>query len=498
MPWTTAALFGAVVTVTGPTVVVPLLRHMVAPREVKTILLSEGLIVDPIGAVLAYMVLQWIARAGIPFRELSGELLTLAATGVVLGFTAGALSRLILKTRLVSGELRNLSILALLMVCYLVADHKASQSGILAAVVMGFTISAADLPDLVSVRAFKGQLTTLIISMLFILLSAQLALDVMFGLGWAGLIAVAGLVLVVRPASVAASIWPSQLEWRGRTVIGLTAPRGIVAAAVASLAAREMNKAGLAGAAEMEGLVYLTILITGAWSTIGALVLPRLLGYTADPSRRRIVIVGANAFSETLARLLSTTGRKTITVDSVSWRLDRFRKAGLRTVSGDARDAATYEEAGVERDTVVVAATTNDELNLLVAELVHSEFGVEHPIVAIQRPPDELGRRSRAWIDLVGGRSIDVPKWTRRIENGQAVELTVDPRAKEFMASLHAIEKEQPSDVLRLVGYQGDEARLKVDDDQLPQFDRLILLVTEGRPLDVLEKFPVEAEDKTP
>jgi len=82
MPWTTAALFGAIVTVTGPTVIVPLLRHMIAPREVKTILLSEGLIVDPIGAILAYLVLQWIERAGIPLHTLTGEVVTLAATGV--------------------------------------------------------------------------------------------------------------------------------------------------------------------------------------------------------------------------------------------------------------------------------------------------------------------------------------------------------------------------------------------------------------------------------
>jgi hypothetical protein len=165
----------------------------------------------------------------------------------------------------------------------------------------------------------------------------------------------------------------------------------------------------------------------------------------------------------------------------------------MRTVSGDARDAATYEEAGVERDTVVVAATTNDELNLLVAELVHSEFGIEHPIVAIQRPPEELGRRSRAWVDLVGARSIDVPRWNRRIENKQAVELAVDPQAEGLVSALHAIERELPDEVLRLVGYQGDEPHLRVDDDRLPHLDRLILLITEGRPLEALGDYRLEA-----
>ncbi len=142
---------------------------------------------------------------------------------------------------------------------------------------------------------------------------------------------VAALIVVVRPLSVALSIWPRQLDLRGRTIIALTAPRGIVAAAVASLAAREMGKAGLAGAAELEGLVYLTILATGAWSTLAALVLPKILGYTDDPARRKAVLVGANALSETLARVLSAAGTNHRRIDASSWRLDRFRAAGLPT-----------------------------------------------------------------------------------------------------------------------------------------------------------------------
>jgi hypothetical protein len=440
--------------------------------------------------------LQWIERAGIPFSTLTGELLTLAATGIVLGFVAGAVAKLVLRTRLVGGELRNLSILALLMVCYLVADHQAAQSGILAAVVMGFTISAAELPDLVSVRAFKGQLTTLIISMLFILLAAQLDLGAIVALGSGGVIVVAILVVVVRPLAVALSIWPPEPDWRGRTVIALTAPRGIVAAAVASLAAREMSKAGVAGAEAMEGLVYLTILVTGAWSTFGAIALPRLLGYTKDPARRCAVLVGANALTETVARLLTASGRRTLAVDSVSWRLDRFRKSGLSSVIGDARDAATYEEAGIERDSLVLAATTNDELNLLVAELVHAEFGVEHPVVAIQQPPEEFGRRSRAWIDLFGGGATDVPAWIRRIENGNAVELTVDPDSAGLLAALHAIERENPNGVLRLIGFQNGQPQLAVSDERLPQLDRLTLLVGDDRLQTLLEPFRVADEEE--
>jgi NhaP-type Na+/H+ or K+/H+ antiporter len=496
MPWAGAAIFGAVMVVTGPTVIVPLLRHMIAPREVKTILLSEGLIVDPVGAVLAYLALQWVQLAGIPPRALMFQILTLLATGVAIGFVAGALTKGLLRSRLVSGELRNLSILALLMVCYLVAERQAPQSGMLAALVMGLTVSAAELPDLTSVKAFKGQLTTLAISVLFILLAAQLDLAEIAELGWYGGLVVVGLILLVRPFAVALSIWPKHLNWRGRAVVGLTSPRGIVAAAVASLTARELDKIGIGGGAAMEGLTYLAIIGTGVWSTIMALALPRIFGYTRDPSRRRRVLVGANALTETLAKLFATDGSTAVVVDGVSWRLDRFRTAGIGTISGDARDAVTYEEAGVERNSGVVAATTNDELNLLVAELVHTEFGVENPVVALQRPPEDLGRRSRGWVDLLGGRSFDVPVWVRRLENRTARKLVIDPRDPEPVALLREIERESPQEVVRLAGLKNQRVRLRVDDDHLEQLERLILLVTDGRPTEILEPFRVSLEEQ--
>jgi hypothetical protein len=415
------------------------------------------------------------------------QLAELAAVGIIVGFAAGALGKLILRSRIVSGELRNLTILAVLMVCYLASEYQSHQSGILAAMVMGFTISAAELPDLVSVKAFKGQLTILIISMLFILLAAQLDIAEVVGLSWSGFFVVAALVLIVRPVATFASIFPRHLDFRGRTVIALTAPRGIVAAAVASLAARELSKAGMEGSSQIEGLVYLTILATVAWSSVGALLLPRVLGYTSDPKRQRTILVGANAVTEAIAREITSHNRTTVVVDSVSWRLDRFRSGGLMAVAGDARDAITFEEAGTERDSTVVAATTNDELNLLVAELVHGEFGVEHPVVAVQRPPEELGRRSRGWIDLLGAGSVDIQKWSRRIENGTADRIALDPRDEETRVLLHSVERDHRNSVLRMVGIIDDEAEFRVGDDQLESFDRLIVLVAEGRPLELLQ-----------
>ena len=488
LPWPTAFLFGAIVMVTGPTVIAPLLRHMIAPRRLKVILTSEGLIIDAIGATVAYLVLQWVERARMPFNTLMREVLNVALAGIILGFVAGMLARFATRSRLFGGEIRNLAILSILLLCYLGAEHQAHQSGILASVVMGVTMSAGQLPDLGKIRIFKGQLTIFLISFVFVLLAAQLDLQAMIGLGTGGLLVVAGLIFAIRPLSVFLSIWPRQLALKERIALALTAPRGIVAAAVASLSAISLREAGIGGAETLEALVYLVILTTGVWATLMAIVLPRVLGYVDDPSRRRAVLVGANRLSEVIGEVIARTGRSVTVVDSVPWRMDRSRDRGFHTVQGDARDVSTYEEAGVERDTLLVAATTNDELNLLVAELVHQEFGVEHPVVTLQTPPEEFGTRSRAWIDLLGGRGVDIPGWIRRLDAGQEIHMVdIEMGDEEAVKTVRDLHRRWPKEVLALCGWQGSEVTFRLTGERWEDHARLTLLVTSGRPLEFLQ-----------
>ena len=429
--WGTAALFGAIVTVTGPTVIAPLLRHMVAPRKVRTIMVSEGLMIDPIGAVLAYLVLQWINLTDAGLRQLIVDLLTLFGTGAVLGFAAGAIAVLVIRYRHMDDELSNLVILALLMGCFYISEHQVPQSGILASVVMGLTVSSANIPDINPLKVFKGQLTILVISVLFILLSGQLDLGAVYRLGWEGLAVVGSLILVIRPLAVFVSIPARHLDGKQKLLLALTAPRGIVAAAVASLSAIQLRATGRGDeAATLEGLVYLVIVVTCAWATAMASLLPRWLGYVGDPSRRRVVLVGANPMTAALAGALGAEGWMPVVVDSVPQKLAPFRDRKISAVSGDAREAATYDRAAVERDSHVLAMTPNDELNLLVAELVREEFGVEHPVVALARPSGDFGHLRRAWVDLLSRRQLDVQRWNRRLEDGMAaietIELSLD------------------------------------------------------------------------
>ena len=478
--WSTAALFGAIVTVTGPTVISPLLRHMVAPKNVRTLLMSEGLMIDPIGAVLAYLVLQWIANAGMGFQPLAQEIVSVAMVGCILGFVAGMLAVAAVRYRHLGEELRNLTILALLMGCFLLAEHQAPQSGILASVVMGLTVSAAKIPDLSPLKAFKGQLTVLIISVLFILLSGRLDLNAMMALGWDGAIVVVGLIFLVRPLSVLFSISSKKLSWRERVMLGLTAPRGIVAAAVASLAAIQLRASGLDDdAVLLEGLVYLVIITTCAWATLMSSWLPRLLGFYGDPSRKRVVLVGANGMTAALAQLFQAQKWTVVVIDSVQRKLMTLRERKILAVSGDARDAASYDDAGVERDTLVIALTTNDELNLLVAELVRDEFGVEHPVVVMQQVSSEFGQVRRAWVDLLGNRDLDIQRWGRRLEDGSARILTIDVPQDEdehqiFLSRL----REEAQSLVVLFGWKSGQPHFEWSPDTLSQLSRLSLLVT--------------------
>lgn len=497
-PWAAAALFGAIVTVTGPTVIVPLLRHMVLPRKLATILVSEGLIVDPIGAVLAYLVLQAIERPGMALGPLAAELFTLTLVGSAFGITAAFAARGVARSRWTGGELNNLAILAVLLVCFLLSELQAPQSGIIAAMVMGFAMSGSNIPDLAQLKVFKGQLTILLISVLFILLAGQLDLTAILALGTSGLLVVGGLILLVRPVAVLASVRSGQVDWRGRTVLALTAPRGVVAAGVASLAARRLEEVGIDGGGTIEGAVYLTILLTVVWATVMAVVLPRALGFTRDPKRRLTVLVGAHGVTAALGRALEEHGRAVAVVDSSAAKLEHLRSEGVITIRGDARDAVTFEQTGVQRNTQVVALTTNDELNLLVAELVRDEFGVEHPVVALQRVSEEYGTVRRAWTDLFGGRALDLPAWIRQLEAGDARVLTLDLGNEETLEAVRRLSDPEADGVLPVVAWREGSPSFRIPIDALEELDRLTVIVPSSEVPAELAPFVHEAISDVP
>jgi NhaP-type Na+/H+ or K+/H+ antiporter len=430
LSWPVAIVFGALMTVTGPTVVQPLLKRVPIPRPVKTALEGEAILIDPIGAVLAVAVLDVVlGMAGVrPIGVVSGiwayvgRLLTGLAIGV-----AGALvlSRLLKRPHLVPAELANLVALAGAWSVFGVAEWMQSESGIMAAVAMGLAFQREAVPEEQRLRRFKEQLTVLGISLLFVLLAASLPLEVILSEGWPGLLTVFVLMLVVRPVNTLVSLRRSTLSWREKAFIAWIAPRGVVAASVASLFALELGEAGYTEGSRLLAITFLTIAITVTLQGLTAAPLARLLRLQSLEGRRA-VIVGAGELGRALAELFRRYGRPVVLVDRNSALVAQARALGFESVEGNGLDEDTLERAGAEEAETLVAATTNSEVNALAAHLARDAFGVTRALPVLGHPSRGAGPRL---VDRVGGRMafghpVDVREWEYALEHGDARVVT--------------------------------------------------------------------------
>ncbi|MEL7522853.1 MAG: sodium:proton antiporter, partial [Cyanobacteria bacterium J06553_1] len=262
-PWSIAFLYASLVVVTGPTVIGPLLKQVRVDRQVATLLEGEGVLIDPVGAILAVVVLNTILNTNAaPLDIMSGLLLRLGIGSVVGGLGGWLLGLLLKQTNSISDELKNLVVLAGVWGLFGLSQTLRSESGLMATVVAGIVVKASALPEERLLKRFKGQLTVLCVSVLFILLAADLSIASVFALGWGSVLAVAVLMVVVRPISVAVCTWNSDLNWRQKAFLAWVAPKGIVSASVASLFAILLTEKGINGGDAIKALVFLTILMT--------------------------------------------------------------------------------------------------------------------------------------------------------------------------------------------------------------------------------------------
>jgi NhaP-type Na+/H+ or K+/H+ antiporter len=477
LSWPVAIVFGALMTVTGPTVVQPLLKRVPLPRRVKTALEGEAILIDPIGAVLAVAVLDVVlGLAGVrPIGVLGGAWAYVGRllVGLVIG-VAGAvgMSRLLKRRQLVPAELANLVVLAGVWGVFALAEWLHSESGIMAAVAMGLAFQREAVPEEHRLRRFKEQLTVLGISLLFVLLAASLPLEVILSEGWPGVLTVLALMLVVRPLDVVASLRRSTLSWREKAFIAWIAPRGVVAASVASLFALELGEAGYTEGARLLAITFLTIALTVTLQGLTAAPLARLLKLQSLEGRRAIII-GAGQLGRVLAELFRRFGRPVVLVDRNSALVAQAQAQGFEAIEGNGLDEDTLERAGAGEAETLVATTTNSEVNALAAHLAHEAFGVMRAFPVLGHPSRGAGPRL---VDRVGGRMafghpVDVRELEYALEHGEARVVTyrvpldwsghalralVIPADIVVLARVHggSLELAQPD----LIWQRGDEA----------------------------------------
>jgi NhaP-type Na+/H+ or K+/H+ antiporter len=378
LSWPTAVLLGALLVVTGPTVIGPLLRQIRPVGAVGPLLRWEGIIIDPIGAVLALLVFevtQAAPAAGVEsalWQAIRHLGLTLACGGVIGAVGAYALG-LLLRRHAVADHLEAPVALALVLAGFVISNHVQPESGLLTVTVMGLVLANLKGVPLRHVLEFKENLSVLLISCLFILLSARLSRAQLSAVGWSGLAFVATLILVVRPASVFAATLRSGLNLREKVFLSWVAPRGIVAASVAAVFALRMGESGRLLVPLVFAVIAGTVLVYG----LTAFPLARRLGLaTADP--QGLLIAGANPLARSIAEILQQQGFRVLLVDTNHANVRAARLAGLPAQTADVladQDVETLDFGGLGR---FLAMTPNEEVNALAALNLADVFGRSH------------------------------------------------------------------------------------------------------------------------
>ncbi|GAA3582870.1 MULTISPECIES: cation:proton antiporter [Marinobacter] len=303
--WEVALLFGAISIVTGPTVIVPLLRSVRPTAKLANILRWEGIIIDPVGALLAVLVFEGIVSWG-QGNVFGHSLFIFAKTlavGFLIGAVAGYLNGIALRRHLLPQYLHNAGTLTFMLGVYALSNELAHESGLLTVTVMGIWMANMKQVPIDSILEFKESLSVLLISGLFIILAARVEFDAMAALGWDMVIVLAALILLARPASVFLAAIGTTLNWREKLFLSWVAPRGIVAAAVSALFAYQLQKLGYESAGALVPLVFMLIITTVTLQSLTARPIARLLK-VAEPADYGYLIIGANQMARKIAAAL--------------------------------------------------------------------------------------------------------------------------------------------------------------------------------------------------
>ncbi len=389
-----SALLGAILIVTGPTVVGPLLRHIRPAGQSGPILRWEGIVIDPIGAVSAVLVLE-VLLAGNPAEVPLTVGIALLKT-IVIGGGIGLSSALLLLGFLdkfwIPEHLQNPTSLMLVVIAYSVSNHFQEESGLLATTVMGVFLANQRRVDLRHILEFKENLSVLIIASLFIVLAARITPADLEAVNWwrSGLF-LAVLVLLARPASVWLSTIGAGLDWRERLFMSWMAPRGIVAAAVASVFALSLEEAMPdSGASRLVPLAFLMIVGTVTIYGLTASPVARLLG-VSDQDPQGVFIVGASPVARAIAAVLNRHGVAVALADTNRGNVTSGRMAGLKIAYGNILDEIFFENLDLRGMGRVIAMTPNEEVNTLALQRFTHEFGKAN----LYRLPARVDKKER-------------------------------------------------------------------------------------------------------
>lgn len=375
LEWLLSVLFGALIVVTGPTVIAPLLRNVRPNQRIYSVLMWEGILIDPIGASLAVLVFNFIVAesgAGHATNPLLA-FLEILLVGLALGLIGGFAITQLLKRYLVPDNLQDLVVLALMAGLFALSDFVEAESGLLTVTVIGVYLANSNIHQLREILHFKERLSTLFISSLFIVLAAGIQLETLALLDWRSLLLLAVVIFIIRPINMQVSAIGSKLTSKERLFLSWIAPRGIVAAAITALFSFRLQELGFAEATVLEPLVFLVIVGTVVLQGGSAKWFGQRLG-VAEAEPQGFLFVGANRFSRLLAEAVQREGFAVRLVDTDMENVRLARMDGLDAYHGNALSEYTEEHLPLSGIGRLLALTSNDEANALACRHYRDEF----------------------------------------------------------------------------------------------------------------------------
>jgi NhaP-type Na+/H+ or K+/H+ antiporter len=481
-PWNIAFLYASIIVVTGPTVINPLLKQINVDRQVATLLEGEGVLIDPVGAILAFVVLDTILNGDAdPLNAIIGLLMRFGIGGAI-GAGGGYLMSLIFKrANFLSFELKNLVVLAILWGLFILAQTIRSESGVMTTVVAGAVFANSSVPEERLLRHFKGQLTILSVSVLFILLAADLSIASVFALGWGSLFTVLVLMFVVRPINILLCTWNSDLNWRQKLFLSWVAPRGIVAASVASLFAISLTQRGINGGDAIKALVFLTIIMTVVCQGLTAGQIAKWLQITSKQATGA-VIVGCNPLSLLIARFFQERGENVVMIDTDPDCFTQAEAQNLRVIASSALDTAVLEEAGLASMGTFLAMTSNGEVNFVLAQRAAEEFNPPRVLAVFPRDP-QATTSATSKVNQAFVSDLAIKTWNEYLNDGRVKLGTTTLNELEFASQQdHIQEKIRAGILIPLLLEREQRLQVLPVKQEWEVGDRIIYLLHDPRP----------------
>lgn len=374
-----AFLFAGLIIVTGPTVIAPILQNIPLNRNVATVLKWEGILIDPIGALVAVLVFEFIQSADGGMAFTSHALITfiqIILIGVALGAAAGYFLYSMIKNDWIPHYLLNVVTLAFVLGAFVLSDIVAHESGLLTVVIMGMVMGNLEVPRINEILSFKESLSVLLISLLFILLAANINMEDLYLVfnDWHPFALFGFIALILRPVGVFLSTRRSELNAREKIFISWVGPRGIVAAGIASLFGITLTNNGVPKAEYITPLVFFIVLGTVLLNATTARLVARILG-VIQSSSSGIMIIGSSKASRVMGEYLQKNGRNVVMVDNNESSIRRAQELGMEGILANIYNEDLTEKFELLDVGYLIAMTSNADVNAYGLKKYSKDFG---------------------------------------------------------------------------------------------------------------------------